>query len=262
MLSNISLIIENCLIGGAWIKPETIVTDRPEIYKTLNPVAPYEFLNGIYRTRFSSENFDQEIDRQFRYYAEQKCSFRWYTFSHSEPKDLEQRLFLRKPAHVTEMGGLYCEVDKFDIKMPEGITVEELCEANLEEYADTVTEGWGQIRKEAAKVKGEISRDFHSGNMRYRAFLSRYRGEPASTGILLTLKDGGYLAGGSTRPTMRGKGAYAGLVRHRVRLLREMKVPYCFIAARKDTSAPICLKLGFQSGCECKSFTFSYQGDL
>lgn len=256
MLKNVSLIIENCLIGGAWLKPESIVTDRPEIYKVENPQSPYEFLNGVYRTRFSETGFDRAMDRVFASYFEKQIRFRWYSFSHSEPADLEQRLFARNPASVTDMSGLYCEVAKMDGTMPDGVTVEELCEGNLEEYAYATTEGWKQSGHEAAKVRAEIARDFHSGKMGYRAFLSRYKGEPASTGGLRLLKDGGYLFGGNSVPKLRRKGAYTGLVRHRVRLLKEMGVPYCFIAARADTSAPICLKLGFQLGCECKSFTF------
>src|SRR5947208_2095178 len=50
--AEISKKIADCLIASAWLKPETQVTDNSEIYKIVNPIAPYEFLNGIYRTDF------------------------------------------------------------------------------------------------------------------------------------------------------------------------------------------------------------------
>lgn len=256
MLSNIPLIIENCLIGGAWTKPETLLTDRPEIFKTENSIAPYEFMNAIFRTNFT-HNPDAMIEEQFRDYFEKGIRFRWYVHPHSQPKDLADKLKAKNPSALDVMCGLYCETNSFTDSMPEGVTVEELCEANLDDYTNAMIDGWGQSGAEAERVRGEIKRDFESGKMAYRTFLSRYRGEPASTGGLRFLKEGGYLFGGNSRPHLRGRGAYAGLVRYRVRLLKDLGIPYCFIAARKETSAPICLKLGFQQGCELLAFTFS-----
>ncbi len=67
-----------------------------------------------------------------------------------------------------------------------------------------------------------------------------------------------YFYGGSTRPEFRGKGAYRGLVAHRLKLLAARAIPRAFVLARKATSAPICRKLGFKVACECRSYDFSF----
>ncbi|MCB0410997.1 MAG: GNAT family N-acetyltransferase [Bdellovibrionales bacterium] len=69
--------------------------------------------------------------------------------------------------------------------------------------------------------------------------------------------DVGYFYGGSTRPELRGKGAYRGLVAHRLKLLKNQNIEKAFILARKDTSAPICRNLGFKVACEVMSYDFS-----
>ncbi len=251
--------IESCVIASAWIKASTHVTDNKEIYKLENAESPFEFLNGIYRTRFQSpKEADKKILEHFETFRTQKIAFRWYSFPHSLPSDLNNKLKALGPTRITEMAGLFASVDDFAMKQPMDTTVEELSETNLEDYCHANTEGWGQTGISAEKIKADIGRDFEKSNMGYRAFLARYKGEPASTAMLRIVDDAGYFFGGSTSPRFRQKGVYSALVWHRIQLLKKLGVPTALVFAQKSTSAPICLKLGFKLGCECVSYSFSF----
>jgi hypothetical protein len=142
--------------------------------------------------------------------------------------------------------------------MPPGVTVEELTQANLEEYAQTNCDAWGQPADQAAKTRDSIRRDFANPNISYRSFLARFNGSPAATGMLRVVNGSGYLLGGACRPEFRGRGLYRGLVAHRLAVLKREGVKMTLILARSSTSAPICRKLGFQVACECRSYEFDF----
>lgn len=68
----LSLAVEDCVIASSWRKPESKILDTPEIYKLVNLTAPYEFMNGVYRTRFKPENAEREIESHFQFYKDNK----------------------------------------------------------------------------------------------------------------------------------------------------------------------------------------------
>lgn len=247
--------VENCLVASAWVKPESQIVDTPEIFKVTNTAAPYGFMNGIYRTRFSSDTSPEIVDVHSAFYRSNKIGFRWYVFPHSSPPGLESKLASMNPASITELQGMYLDVNSTHLEIPADVTVESVTSANLEEYIDTVVAGWQQSGEEAEKVRCDIRHDF-KGTPPFSAFLARYKGQAAATGLIRYVDDAGYFFGGSTDPRFRGKGVYKGLVAERLRVLREKGFAFAMVLARKSSSAPICRKLGFQVACDVKSFDF------
>ena len=246
---------ENCLVASAWIKPESQIVDTPEIFKITNTAAPYGFMNGIYRTQFSTGTSDAVVDIHSEFYRKNNIGFRWYVFPHSSPPGLESKLTSINPLSITELQGMYLDVHSTHLETPVDVTVESVTSANLEEYIDTVVAGWRQSGQEAEQVRRDIRHDF-KGTPPFSAFLARYNGEAAATGLIRYVDDVGYFFGGSTDPRFRGKGVYRGLVAERLRSLREKGVAFAMVLARKSSSAPICRKLGFQAACDVKSFDF------
>jgi hypothetical protein len=250
--------IEECIIASLWRTPESAVLDTPSLFKMQNENAPYEFMNGIYRTQLDGAELEAELHRQLDSFASKKLSFRWYAYPHSSPTDLQAHLKKLNPSAVVDSNGLYAEVNRFDLTIPQDVTVEELSHRNLQEYALANADGWSLSDAQADKVRREIIRDFESGTMAYRAFLARHQGIPASTGIFRIVNGDGYLIGGSTRPQFRGKGVYTGLVRHRIKALKEQGIKMALVLARADTSSPICETIGFEVGCKCRAYSFSF----
>ncbi len=258
MSSEISVLIEKCVIASAWVKPESHITDTVEVYKIENSQSPFGFLNGVYRTRLSGDCVDRIIQDHFLSFKDRQISFRWYSFPHSTPRDLDSRLMAFHPSSVTELSGLFCRVAEFHLDAVPDVTVEELTFANVDDYCRASNEGWGQSGAAADKIVADTKRGLENGDVGHRAYLARYRGEPASTGLLRIVDGAGYLLGGSTSPRFRQKGVYSALVRHRMNELKNLNISLALILARKATSAPICMKLGFSVGCECRSFDFNF----
>jgi hypothetical protein len=256
MSFDFSRLFETCTIAAAWVKPGSQVTDTPEIYKTQNPTQPFEFMNGIFRTQFSEKNLEAKIQEQFDSYFSQNLPFRWNVYQHSTPKDLYSYLSKRNASTAFRIDGLYCPVDELELAMPEGITVEPVSSANIEDYIGTIAESWSLAGDGYQAMARGVREDFARG-MNYFPFLARYKGEPASTGFFRVVGDHGYMLGGATRPNLRGKGSYTGLVRHRVRVMKEMKLKLCLIGAKSDSSSPICQKIGFRLGTDYNLFIFS-----
>lgn len=249
--------VEDCLVASAWLKPESVVTNTREIYRVVNEAAPYGFMNGIYRTSFAADTSAAELRVHYDFYRERRIAFRWYAFPHSRPTELETLLSSWGPASVTELQGLSLGTQA-DLGMPEDVAVEAVDANNLGDYIDACVAGWQQSGEEAQKVRRDIERDFSGGQATYSSFLARYRGQPASTGCLRVVGNAGYLFGGSTDPRFRGHGVYKGLVAQRLQVLRDAGVPTAIVLARKQSSAPICLRLGFQPTCEVRCFEFAF----
>ena len=256
-MSSLSEKIERCVLASAWIKPESRVEDTLDFYRVTNSSAPYDFLNGVYRTRLRGQDVESKISQMHAYYKDRGINFRWYVYPHSEPSNLPLLLTQLKPSSITPLQGLYIEEKDYPTELPSGVTVEEMDAHNLDEYAQASNAGWGQTGAQAKQIHAEIRRDFESG-MKYRAFLARYQGKPGATAILRVVDDAGYLQGGSCDPLLRGKGLYRALVAHRLKELHKQSISLALISARADTSAPICLKLGFRTAFESQCFNFKF----
>ena len=224
----------------------------------MNEASPFQFLNGVYRTQLEARDADDLMRDIHDEYASKKIAYRWYEYPHSGPGDLASRLQKLGPASITEMSGLVFDTRQKSIEVPIDVTVEEVGESNLEDYIAANLAGWNQTGAEGEKVRRSILSDFAKSDRGYRAFLARYKGHPASTGMLRIVNGSGYLLGGSTNSSYRGRGVYRGLVAHRLELIRSLGMNSAFVLARKSTSAPICLKLGFELACECKSYDFAF----
>jgi ribosomal protein S18 acetylase RimI-like enzyme len=86
-----------------------------------------------------------------------------------------------------------------------------------------------------------------------QAFIAYIEGKPVASAGLLLHDDYGYLVGAATAPSYRGQGVYRSLLRTRLDILNKKNLP-AVIHCVSNTSAPICLKLGFEKVCQINSF--------
>ena len=80
-------------------------------------------------------------------------------------------------------------------------------------------------------------------------FLAKYQGTPAGVAALRLTKGIGHLQGSAVIPKFRKMGIYQALVGHRLKLLSQLKIPYATAECLKDSSAPLCKDLGFETVC-------------
>lgn len=249
-------LLERAWVDCRWKSPETTVIEHPGFFQMLTPTNQSEAYNSVYLSRFSGSppEINQIIDETLQRFKNVGVSYRWVVGPSAAPKDLASRLTERGMVcdHVAD--GLTIEVEKFHFNPIPDISVELLTHSNLEEYCLTIAEAWSLPQGMRAQLSNDIRRGLNDPSSPYLSYLARYKGEPAGTAVLHFAPGYGMLKGGSVVPRFRGKGTYRALVSHRLVELRNREIPIAATHAKKDTSSPICQRVGFQRICEFQIF--------
>ncbi|MGZ6480597.1 MAG: GNAT family N-acetyltransferase, partial [Bdellovibrionales bacterium] len=87
----------------------------------------------------------------------------------------------------------------------------------------------------------------------YENYVAYLDGQPVGSAALRIAKDYVYLMGGAVNEAKRHQGVYRSLTAHRLERIAELGLP-AVIQCLEKTSAPICLKLGFEKVCEIESY--------
>ena len=92
-----------------------------------------------------------------------------------------------------------------------------------------------------------------------RAFVAIDDGEPVAWSYLVYIPESPIvlLGGAATLPEARGQGAYTALVKRRLDDARADGREAAVIQADRNTSAPICAKLGFRELCSLEVYVWS-----
>jgi N-acetylglutamate synthase-like GNAT family acetyltransferase len=248
--------MEDCVVAASWITPETIVHDSPEIYKVTNRAVPFSFLNGIYRSQLPENEIDKSISDLMQSYKNENINFRWFTYLHSRPQNLDKKLALLNPTRVIEMFGLYADIAKLSLITPKEISVEPLSLENIDDYILADEEGWGLKGVEAQTIAEQIKKSFNSSKSKTVSFLARYDGAPAGCGSFHIVDSAAYLVGTCVRPKFRERGVYRGLLAYRLKEIQKKNINLALTLARINSSAPICRKLGFEMAGESNCYEF------
>jgi hypothetical protein len=89
-------------------------------------------------------------------------------------------------------------------------------------------------------------------------YLAYLDGSPVATGRATFASCGAALNGGGTVPGARGRGAYRAIVGARWRAALARGTPYLVTSARRETSFPILLKMGFEEVGELRQLSDSF----
>lgn len=97
---------------------------------------------------------------------------------------------------------------------PDGISIESVTEATIDEFAEANVAGFEYPESWRGGIKAGLRADL--GEAGKHLFLARFQEKPAGSAIL-TVRDGiGSLGGGSVVPEFRRKGCQLALIRHRM----------------------------------------------
>jgi len=142
------------------------------------------------------------------------------------------------------------------------LTIEPNPEVTVRELVPELKEDWLRVQSSAWSVppagieflNQNFEREFESLKQdKQKFFLAYFDGKPVASAGLLFQQDYGYLVGAATESAYRGKGVYRSLLQKRIELLNARELP-AVIHGIWNTSAPICLRLGFEKVCEIHSF--------
>ncbi len=233
------------------MRPDEITEDHGDVVLDHIPMA-YRLAGGAYRVRFEPSETDRRVEFVRDWMAGRgRDEFVWQIGASTSPRNLEARL-VGDGARIDAEDPVLTPMvlDREPPPAPSGVEVRLVL--TLEEYTcgyeiQAEVAGYSQEDREygRAHTRENWAHARNDRNLRYLAFID---GVPVACGFLARLVTGPpYLAGASTLPWARGRGAYRALVRARWDAAVAMGTPALIIQAGKN-SRPILERLGFRSG--------------
>jgi GNAT superfamily N-acetyltransferase len=148
---------------------------------------------------------------------------------------------------------LIAEPSALEIPVNSEVSVVALTSQNLEDWLKVQASAWGVPPPGISHIRGTMSEALAKGQPSHLNFLAYHEGKPVASAALRFFDDYAFLMGAAVNPEMRGRGVYRTLLAHRLKVIETRGLP-AVIHCLEHTSAPICLKLGFEKVCEIQSF--------
>ena len=231
--------------------PVTGVTGR--VTRTSHPLA-----NLVGMARLDEREADRTIGRVRSFYAERRLAFGWVTGPSTTPRDLERRL-AAAGMHKEEGGIAGMALTDLDLPIDPNprvstreVTTEEALTRN-----DMMARAYGlppDVSELFVRLLGA-----NTGIRARSYFASIDDGEPVAWSYLVYVPESPIvlLGGAATVPEARGQGVYTALVKRRLDDARADGREAAVIQADRNTSAPICAKLGFKELCSLELYVWS-----
>lgn len=246
-------LVEKALWDGIKKTPDNEVVLETNWVQQTTPGAPTTFLNGVYRCELSERGIEEKIRTTIEHYRKLKLPFRWKVTPSSRPANLKTLLLQEGLELKDTLFGLFAEPKELKIPTNPRTEVKELTLANLEDWLRVQELAWQVPPPGIAYLRHKTTETLKSKSDPYNNLIAYYDGEPVGSAGLRFFPDYAYLAGAAVNPSARKQGVYRTLLAHRMRMIEQRGVP-AVIHCLENTSAPICLKLGFEKVCEIYSY--------
>jgi hypothetical protein len=231
-------LLDQANIECSWGNPKSKLIDSPEWAQIITPGARHSSANCVFRSRLSPREAKPKVEQTIAFYENMNVPFRWLVTPLTEPAGFEELLLKHELSLHYEATAMLCPVENQIHPLASGIRVEQIGLARLEVYIETFIRSWQLPTHQIGGFRDDVRRGLEQGNGRFIPFVA-YRGETSvGTSALLNLPSGAYL---------RGQGIYRAMVSHRARIAQSLGQSLLLIHAKKETSAPILTRLGFES---------------
>jgi len=195
---------------------------------------------------------DDAIARVKGRFAKDRRAFGWVTGPSTRPRDLDRRLGGAGLQPIAHLAGMSAPVD-LDVGASTAVRIREVgADEQLRE-----TEMMGRAYGMPADVAALFVRLLSDSRVKSRAYFASLDGRaPVAWSYLVYLPSSPIvlLGGAATLPEARGKGIYSALVKRRLDDARRDGREAAVIQADRDTSAPICARLGFRELCSLEVY--------
>lgn len=211
--------------------------------------------NLVGGARLSEGNADATIAKVKQRFAAEKLAFGWVTGPGDTPPDLERRLTVADLHPIAHLAGMAAPVG-LSVPSNDVVRVREVTPGE----AGRETEMMGRAYGMPSEIVDLFNRLLVAApTIRSRSYFA-YLGDdrPIAWSYLVYLPNSKIvlLGGAATLPESRGRGVYSALVRQRLADARADGREAAVIQADRDTSAPICAKLGFRELCSMDVFAW------
>jgi len=228
---------------------------------------PIENINGLYnpdkkygliaQAQLTDNNVDSTIEELITFFKTQGYPFTWRTSERSTPVNLNEHLEYYGFKKRTDAIGLYlADFDKAIRPNPD-ITVRLATEADKDEIIHTFSEGFPL----PVETMVNAFEAYTSINARHYLAYVIDSEKPVSVASMFYMPDKPIVAlqGAATLSSYRGRGIYTSLMAKRLQDARADGMQIAILQGNMHTSAPICLKLGFQKLCNMAVYRWSQE---
>jgi GNAT superfamily N-acetyltransferase len=249
-------LVTRAVYEGIFKKLENEVIATNTWTQVTTPMARTPFKNAVYNSVMSEESASQRIEETIAHYQSRNLPFRWLISPHSEPGNLSEKLVSRGFKLNDQLEGLYAEPGNLNIEVHPEVKVSLVTLENLEDWMSVQEHAWKIPEPGLRFMRAEMQQVLSNSERRSNDYIAYLHGQPVGAGRVSFYRDYAFLTGAAVRPEARLKGVYRTLLDARVREIQARGVNSIVIHCLKDTSAPICMKLGFEKVCEIQSYHF------
>jgi N-acetylglutamate synthase-like GNAT family acetyltransferase len=207
----------------------------------------YPLSNLVGLSQLTPENADATIQQVRDLFAREQKVFGWLLGPHSTPADLRQRLGAAGFVKVVELAGMVLTDLQVSIPTASDVHIRVATEEELELASRVLAQGY--------PAPEDVCRQFtllflrHMEQLHARVYLAHVDGvkEPVAYAAKIHLPDQPIvqLFSSATLPAWRHRGIYRSLVARRLADAHRDGARAAIVQAARDSSAPICQKLGF-----------------
>lgn len=219
------------------------------------PNAPVPHLNGIFKCSLDVQEAEERIAKAVDHYKNLQLPFQFKISPSSTPKNLSSILIKNKMQPSETLYGLYADPNILNISSNPNVEIKLLDLSTLEDWLDVQASAWGTPPQGIEYLRKQIKGAIESNSKKGLSFIAYIDKKPVASAGLRMFENYALLAGGAVNPDVRNQGIYRTLLAYRLELIKKDNLP-AIIHCLETTSAPICLKLGFEKICEIYGFEF------
>lgn len=246
-------LVERAAWEAAFAREGQEVVITPNWVQITSPFAPSAFMNGVLRCEWPEDDIENQISKTVAHFREKGLPFRWKTVPSTQPRDLGSRLEKHGMFLKEKLYGLIANANDLTIQANPEVRVEPVTLQNLENWLTVQAKAWNVPPPGIAYQRKSMTASLQDGDKVYENYLAYVGGTPVGSAALRIAKDYVYLMGGAVEEAYRGKGVYRSLTAYRMQRIGVLGLP-AVVHCLEKTSAPICLKLGFEKVCEIDSY--------
>lgn len=219
------------------------------------PTAPVAHLNGVFKCSLREQEAEDRIKNTIEHYKNLKLPFQFKISPSSKPLNLSAILSHYKMQSSETLYGLYADPHSIKIPYNPDVEIKMLDLSTLEDWLIVQASAWGTPPQGIEYLRRQITEAIESKTKKGLSFIAYFDNKPVASAGVRMFNQYALLAGAAVNPERRGLGIYRALLAYRLELIKKENLP-AIIHCLESTSAPICLKLGFEKICEIYGFEF------
>lgn len=242
-------------LPGGLLKPLKVEGVKGRISTINNP-----FLNCVGLADVDEAKCQSMISSVIEIYEKEKKGFQWLVGPTTRPKNMDKYLTESGFKRIDEESAFGMVLKDIDIAIDtnEDFKIREVEVGDFEENTSLITKSFGMgLTDEIARIIIDLYASQGKNSHLYLAFTGENKPVAFSASVIDPENHLVILLGAGTLPEYRGKGIYSSFVDRRLKDAGKAGANVAIIQALKNTSAPICRRLGFEAVCQLDSYLYS-----